>query len=74
MKDVIKVTVEVNDLKDLNKASVTVAMDEEILQHALKTGKLNVCRRVAECIPELRNALGRLIEEKFFSSSKTTKE
>jgi len=71
MKDVIKVTVALDTKENNNTAEVTVALDEQVLDHMVKTSKLGACQKIAEVIPEIREALGRLVEEKFFGTKKS---
>lgn len=55
-------------MKKVINVNVAIEIDDDLLTHLVKTSKLDACRRAAECIPELRTALGKIIEKKFFSS------
>lgn len=55
-------------MKKVINVNIAVEIEEEVLQHMLKTSKLEACRKVVERIPELRSALSKIIEKKFFSS------
>lgn len=55
-------------MKKVINVSIAVEIEEEVLQHMLKTNKLEACRKVVERIPELRSALAKIVEKKFFSS------
>ena len=61
-------------MKKVINISIAVELDEDLLTHLVKTSKLDACRRAAECSPELRSALGRIVEEKFFSSKKPAQD
>ena len=63
-------------MKKVINVTVSVELEEELLVHLVKTSKLDACRRIAECIPEVRSALSKIVQEKFFSSKAdtTTKE